>query len=95
MRTIANTVQPCPRTSSRERPNDSRAPRFSTTITGAITAQIVSRNRPGTISRMSPSAMPRPARSPATSSGTIDGETRENTSPSDASKVPSRASCTA
>ena len=42
-----NTCQPCPRTSSRLRPNESSTPRRSITITGAITAQIVSRKRPG------------------------------------------------
>ena len=42
------TCQPLPRTSSRERPKESITPLRSTTIAGAITAQIVSRIRPGT-----------------------------------------------
>ena len=37
------TGQPWPLTSWRERPKASKTPRRSTTITGAITAQIVSR----------------------------------------------------
>ena len=53
--TIApKTCQPLPRTSSRERPKEAITADFSTTITGAITAQIVSRIRPGTISRNRP-----------------------------------------
>ena len=41
------TCQPLPRTSARERPKASMAPLRSTTITGAITDQIVNRIRPG------------------------------------------------
>ena len=52
--TVPKTGQPKPRTSSRERPKESIASLFSITIAGAITAQIVSRMQPGTISRKKP-----------------------------------------
>ena len=88
------TVQPCPRTSSRLRESAASAPGVSNTTTGAVTDQIVSRIRPGTIRNTSPTPTPRPATSPATSSCPSTGVTEANSSPSDASTRPSCTSCT-
>ena len=72
--TIApKTDQPLPLTSSRLRPNAPITPSPSTTIDGEITAQIVSRIRPGTISRMKPMPIAMPARIPFRISGTEIG----------------------
>ena len=60
------TFQPLPRTTSRDRLNDSPADLPSITITGISIDQIVSRKRPGTIRRIRPIAIPMPARRPAT-----------------------------
>jgi len=65
---VPNTCQPRPRTSCWLRPKDAIAPLPSSTMTGTITAQIVIRNRPGTMSRISPMVIAMPARieAPAT-----------------------------
>ena len=78
---LPRTGQPKPRTSSRERPKDSIAGRFSITITGAITAQIVSRKRPGTISSARPARIPSAARIPAPSRGPRKGVACPTSSP--------------
>ena len=75
------TCQPLPRTSSRLRPKDSSTPARSITITGTITAQMVSRKRPGMIRRTNPIAMPIPARMPTTSSGPMNGAAELNSDP--------------
>ena len=64
MSTIPNTVQPWPRTSSRDRPNAAKTPGFSTTITGATTAQMVIRKSPGTIRRRKPEGDPEAGKEP-------------------------------
>jgi hypothetical protein len=90
-----NTFQPLPRTSSRLRPNDSITPFLSSTITGTMTLQITSRNRPGTMSSARPIAIAIPARIPATINVPSLGRTRWNVSPIVRSRRPSRTSATA
>ena len=81
MRITPNTAQPLPFTSARLRPKESNGRVRSTTITGAITAQIVSRKRPGTISSTKPMPMAMPATMPATISGASTGVTERNSEP--------------
>ena len=70
-----NTSQPWPRTISRERPKASPADLPSITITATSIDQIVSRKRPGTMKRINPTAIPSPARIPATISAGKRGDT--------------------
>src|SRR5215210_3778826 len=60
-----NTVQPWPRTISRERPNDSPADLPSMTMTATTIDQIVSRKSPGTTRSRRPIPIARPAMIPA------------------------------
>ena len=59
---VANTCQPRPRTSCWLRPKDASTPDCSMTMTGTITAQMVIRYRPGTMTRSSPIVIAMPAR---------------------------------
>jgi len=88
------TCQPLPLTRARERPKASIAPLCSTTITGAITDQMVSRIRPGTMIKARPIAMPIPARMPAPISGRITGQVSSTRSLTEESRVPSWTSRT-
>ena len=89
-----NTFQPLPLTSSRERPSDSKTPARSITITGATTAKIVSRYRPGTISRMKPNSTRMPTTMPAPISGAMTGAAEPSRSPAEWSRRPSWTSST-
>ena len=64
-------------------------------MTGTMTAQIVIRNRPGTMIRMSPIVMAMPARIEAPATGATDGTAADSVSPTDRSVRPSRMSWTA
>ena len=66
---IPNTFQPLPLTSCWLRPNAENTRARSITMAGTSTAQIVIRNRPGTISRNRPTTMARPARIDAPATG--------------------------
>ena len=68
-----NTFQPLPFTSARERPSDSNTPARSITMTGATTAKMVMKKRPGTISRMKPITTMMPTMMPAPISGAMTG----------------------
>jgi len=70
---VPNTCQPWPRTSSRLRPNEASAPDRSMMMTGTITAQMVIRNRPGTMSSSSPIVIAMPARIEAPATDAING----------------------
>ena len=92
---MPNTCQPRPRTSCRLRPKDASAPDCSSTMTGTITAQMVIRYRPGTMSRTSPKVMAMPARIEAPATAQRYGVAARTVSPRDRSTRPSRTSCTA
>ena len=83
------TGHPLPRTSARERPNAAITPERSITITGAMTAQIVSRNRPGTTNSTKPTPTPRPDSRPAPISGPTTGAAERISSPAEKSRCPS------
>ncbi len=90
------TCQPLPLTSFWLRPSASNTPGFSSTTTGAATAQIVIRKRPGMMQRTRPIAIPMPATMPTRNNGNSTGMTTRNSSPADASRRPSSwTSCTA
>ena len=89
-----NTCQPWPFTSARLRLKAANTPGCSTTTTGAITDQIVSRNRPGTMSRTIPIPMPMAARIETTMSVSTTGETLRSRSPIELSRRPSMTSRT-
>ena len=76
-----NTCQPLPRTSSRLRPNESNTPTRSITIAGTMTAQIVSRMRPGTMSNTNPIAIAIAARRPTRNNGAMNGAAEPNREP--------------
>src|ERR1022692_1470625 len=65
---VPKTSQPLPRTRLLLYPKDSSAPDWPMTMAGTITAQMVRRNRPGTMRSSSPIPIPKPARidAPAT-----------------------------
>ncbi len=65
------------------------------TMTGTITAQIVIRNRPGTMIRMRPIVIAMPARIDAIATGPMEGVAADTVWPKDRSARPSRTSCTA
>ena len=65
------------------------------TMTGTITAQIVIRNRPGTMIRSSPIVIAMPARMEARATDPRYGVAADTVSPIDMSTRPSRTSCTA
>ena len=93
--TIApKTCQPWPRTSSRLLPKASNTPLSSTTMDGAMTDQIVSRIRPGTMIRTNPIAIAMPARMPFRMSVPTYGAACEKSSPTVKSLRPSRTSWT-
>ena len=70
---VPNTFQPLPRTSWRLRPKADSSGGCSMTTTGMMTAQMVIRNRPGTMSRSSPMEMAKPASRPTTVTGRSTG----------------------
>jgi hypothetical protein len=92
---VPNTCQPRPRTSWWLRPKAAITPVPSSTMTGTITAQIVIRNRPGTMIRTSPTVIAMPARIEAPMTGARKGVAARTVSPMDMSTRPSRTSCTA
>ncbi len=65
------------------------------TMTGTITAQMVIRNRPGTISRNNPIEIAIAARIDAPATGPRYGRAADTVSLMDMSARPSRTSCTA
>jgi hypothetical protein len=65
------------------------------TMTGTITAQMVIRNRPGTMTRTSPIVIAMPARIDAPNTGQKYGRAWFTVSLIDRSARPSRTSCTA
>jgi len=65
------------------------------TMTGTITAQIVIRYRPGTMTRISPTVIAMPARMEASATDPMYGVAADTVSPMDMSTRPSRTSCTA
>jgi len=92
---VLNTCQPRPLTSWWLRPKDAITPDCSSTMTGTITAQMVIRYRPGTMSRNSPMAIAMPARIEAPATAPRYGVAARTVSPRDRSARPSRTSCTA
>jgi hypothetical protein len=64
-------------------------------MTGTITAQMVIRYRPGTMSRARPMAMAMPAGSEARKTDQMYGVAADIVAPMDRSARPSRTSCTA
>ena len=91
---VPKTGQPLPLTSSRLRLNACNADLRSITTTGAATAQIVIRIRPGMISAIRPIAIPSAPRKPTTKSDPTDGPAERRSSPTLPSTFPSCTSRT-
>lgn len=88
------TGHPFPRTSSRERPNASKTPACSMTITDAMTAQAVNRMMPGTNSKTKPRPTARPHRRADADQGSITGAADFINSPTKKSRWPALTSHT-